>query len=415
VAIAALIVSVLGLLVGLRNLSYDDTDRVQYRAEALASDGNWAAALEVWRPLNASTRASGRSYLGEGKACLGLGRAAQAEQALLKAIAARPNEPEACLLLLEIYRVEDRPLDAFALGWQALEQVPLEARPELLRELTLTALADLPDELARTTLERWLKADPDDVDARVAYLRRVGTEPRAGDPDRESRLAELTALLQKHTEHLGVREALVTVLADSGEPEQGRQLLESWPVDRQDGRFWRLKGRWALEHDRQPAQAVAAFQSALADFPQDWRTHYRLARAFQNSGRLDEARREATAVSRIRELLDPQVLAPRLDAAFAHLDEPGAFKTLSDLCARAGLARLSEAWRSVGFQLAEESSSAQRLGRFSPGLAPGRLAVLRREVAATRGLSADNILCEKETLAAAWRIRTSPRSLERRT
>ena len=103
-----------------------------------------------------------------------------------------------------------------------LDDVLPEARPQLLRELTLAALTDLPDDLARSTLKRWIDADPGDVDARVAFLRRIGAEPRADDPDRESRLVQLRDLLASHPEHVDAREALVTALADAGEPERGR-------------------------------------------------------------------------------------------------------------------------------------------------------------------------------------------------
>ena len=44
------------------------------------------------------------------------------------------------------------------------------AQRELLRELTLGLLADLPDEQIRTTLRRWVDADSDDVDAQIALL-----------------------------------------------------------------------------------------------------------------------------------------------------------------------------------------------------------------------------------------------------
>jgi hypothetical protein len=197
-------------------------------------------------------------------------------------------------------------------------------------------------------LRRWIDADPGDVDARVALLRRIGAEPRADDPERESRLVQLRDLLASHPGHIDAREALVAALADAGEPEAGRKLLESWPLEQRDGRFWRSRGRWNLEYDHQPEQAVAALQAALADFPQDWRIHSRLARALQAVNRPEEARREAETVGRIRELLDPLTLGPKLDAAFSHLDEPAASGTLAKLCARAGLTRLADAWLSAG-------------------------------------------------------------------
>ena len=329
----------------IRFLGLEDGDRLRVRAEASSRAGDWSKALGLWRRINAGSGATGATYLGEGRACLAQGLAAQAERALRRAATATPGEPEVWLLLLEILRVEDRPLDAFRLGWEALDALSPENRIELLRELTLAALTDLPDNLARETLSRWIEADPGDIDARVAYLRRIGFEPRSDDPDRAARLAELSKLLASHPGHVGVREALVTALADAGEPERGRTLLESWPADQRDGRYWRLRGRWNLEHDHQPDQAARALRAALVDFPQDWRTHYRLARALQIEKRTVEAQQEAEAVGRIRELLDPLTLGPRLDASFVHLDDPAALGTLAELCDRAGLTRLAQAWR----------------------------------------------------------------------
>ena len=305
--------------------------RLQGRAEAAAQANDWTSALELWRKINATEGATSTTYLGEGRACLALGRAAQAERALRKAAAAAPSRSEAWLLLLKVLRVEDRLVDAFTLGWNALDHVWPEARPRLLRELTMAALTDLPDDLARSTLRRWIDADPGDVDARVALLRRIGAEPRADDPARESRLSQLRDLLASNPEHIDAREALVTALADAGEPDAGRKLLETWPIERRDGRFWRLQGRWDLEHNHRPDQAVTALEAALADFPQDWRIHYRLARALQIVNRPEEARREAETVGRIRELLDPLTLGPQLDLAFSGLDEPAAFQTLANL------------------------------------------------------------------------------------
>lgn len=296
-------------------------------------------------------RATSTTYLGEGRACLALGRAAQAERALRKAAAAAPSESEAWLLLRWCYGWKTGRSTRSLWGWKALDHVLPGARPQLLRELTLAALTDLPDDLARSTLRRWIDADPGDVDARVALLRRIGAEPRADDPEHESRLVQLRDLLASHPEHVDAREALVTALADAGEPEHGRKLLKTWPLEQRDGRFWRLRGRWDLEHDHRPDQAVTALGAALADFPQDWRIHYRLARALQIVNRPEEARREAETVGRIRELLDPLTLGPKLDAAFSHLGEPAAFQTLASAPGRDGPGSLASGARPECLQL----------------------------------------------------------------
>jgi thioredoxin-like negative regulator of GroEL len=160
-----------------------------------------------------------------------------------------------------------------------------------------------------------------------------------------ARLTELETLLANHPEHIAAREALITALADAGRPEQGRTLLNDWPQVARDARYWRLCGRWNLDYDHQPAQAALTFQRALVELPQDWRSWYRLARALHIIGRIHESREAAETVSRLREVLNPSSLKPRLDTAFNHLDDPAALYELDNLCTQAGLSRLSRAWR----------------------------------------------------------------------
>ncbi len=325
-------------------LAADSPARLRSQAEAAARAGDWIAALKYWRAVNASATARSSAHLGEARACLALGQAARAELSLHRAIRADPSGPEPWRLLLEILLVEDRTLEAQRLGWEAYDQVGPEARRELLRELTLGLLADLPDEQVRTTLRRWVDADGDDINAQIALWQRIAAQPRAADPDRLSLLTALEALLTKHTDHMGARAALVTALADAGEPDRGRAILNSWPESTRDARYWRLRGRWDLEYDHRPEQAVAALRTALADFPQDWRSWFRLARALHILGRDDESQQAAEAVGRIREILDPLVLGPRLHAAFDHLDDPAALHDLAALCNRAGLTHLADTW-----------------------------------------------------------------------
>src|SRR5438270_680973 len=81
------------------------------------------------------------------------------------------------------------------------------ARAGVLRDLTLALVADLPDDLARTTLARWASAPGgSDRDARVSLLRRTAAMPRAGDPDRAERVAELSSLLAADPGHPAARE-----------------------------------------------------------------------------------------------------------------------------------------------------------------------------------------------------------------
>jgi predicted Zn-dependent protease len=330
------------------------------KAEEAARTGNWRAAQGYWREINSTSSATSASHLGEARSCLALGQAAQAERSLRRAIVADPSEPDGWRLLLQIFQVEDRTIDALRLGWQAHHQVSPQARRELLWQLTLTILTDLlPDEKIRTTLQRWVEADGNDVNAATALLQRIAAQPRAGDPDRPSLLARLKDLVAKYPNHPGVREALVTVLADSGQPDQGRLVLDAWPNLQRDARYWRLYGRWELDYEHRPQQAVEAFQTALKELPQDWRSWYRLARALHSLHRQNESHQATETVRRIREVIDPLVLGPRLNVAFDHLDDPHALADLAALCNQVGLTQLTSAWLTEAQHVNETSGDSQ--------------------------------------------------------
>lgn len=280
----------------------------------------------------------------EAREALAAGQAARAERALIRQTELDPSDPEPWLLRLEMLRVEDRQTEAQSVGWEAYQAVRGPAQRQVLRAMTLALLADTPEEIARATLARWVEADRQDLDARVAQLQRMATSPRAGDPDRASRVAALSELVAAHPDHLAAREALILSLADSGDPDRGRAALDAWPPARRDARYHRLKGRWELEYDRRYPDAVASFTLALSDLPHDWRTHARLARALRNANRDADARRAAETVETLREALDPVVLGNRLDADLSSLDQPRSRLDLSDLCRRVGLSRLADAW-----------------------------------------------------------------------
>ena len=177
--------------------------RLISQAEAASREGNWESALRFWRSVNATSAARGSTYLEEARACLALSQAAQAERSLRQAIAADPSSLEPWRLLLEILHVEDRIVEVQRLGWEGYDQLRIGERPILLRELTLALLADLPDELVRATLHRWVAADDTDIDARVAMLQRIATQPRAADPERSTLLAAMEAILNDHPAHVG--------------------------------------------------------------------------------------------------------------------------------------------------------------------------------------------------------------------
>jgi tetratricopeptide (TPR) repeat protein len=323
----------------------DTPAALRMRADAEAQVGHWDRALALWRRVNHTPSANAASYRAEARACLALGRAGQAEAALIRASTLDPGSPEPWLTRLEIARMEDRPLDAIAITEAATTVVPSSARRLFAQALTLALLAETPEELARETLRRWLTSDPGDLDALAALDRRRSFNPDPDDPPIGERIGRLEQILGEHPEHTGVREALVLALAEQGDSDRGRAVLDNWPAPLRDARYERLAGRWALDYDKAPDQAVDHFRKALRDLPFDWKTHYRLARALQAAGQTEAARREAVEVSRLRERLDPVRLGRQLDKSMHHLDEPASRRSLAELCDAVGLERLASVWR----------------------------------------------------------------------
>ncbi len=337
--------AMVALAIGWAARARDRPRRLLDRAEAATRSGDLRAARLAWSEVNRADGATARTCLAEARVDLEADRGRDAGLALERASGLDPRDAEAWRGRLDRLRLLDRPVEALALGLEALGSVGPTDRRSILAATTLAAFSDLPEADARARLRRWIAADPADADARVALLARVAANPEAGDPDRAARIAELAAILDREPGHVAAREALVNALGDAGEPDRGRRALEAWPVAARDARFDRLRARWDLDYDGRAARAEAGYRRALAAFPHDWRSHYGLARALRTLGRGPEAAPEALAVARLRERLDPATLGPRLAADLAGPVTARAALDLAGLCESTGLARLAEAWR----------------------------------------------------------------------
>jgi hypothetical protein len=323
---------------------HDRPRRLLEAAESATVARDWPRASSLWHQFNQTPRASGRTLLAEARAELAIHRAAEANKAVAKALALEPGLAEGWRIKLDLLRVLDRPIEAMRLVFEAEKSVDAAEFRPILASATLAALAELPDDEARQRLDRWIQADANDLDARAALLARITANSHPGDPDRAGRIADLTSILEREPGHVAAREALLVALADAGEPERGRLVLEAWPSESRDARYFRLRGRWDLDYDRKPDLAAEAYARALEELPHDWKSHYGLARALRALGRENEANREAGAVARIRERLAPATLAPRLTGDLAKLDDPRSCLDLAALCEGVGLTRLAQSW-----------------------------------------------------------------------
>jgi thioredoxin-like negative regulator of GroEL len=285
------------------------------------------------------------SPLVEAQRALAEGRAGRAERALVRASLADPTDPMPWRLRLELLRLEDRRHEAAVVGREALDSVRGPGWREVLKALTLALLADVPEDTARAALQKFVTADPDDTQARVALLRLLAQASRPGDPGPAERAATLEDLVKRAPEDIGAREAWVEALLDIGEPARASGVLEQWPSAARDERYDRLAGRLALEHDRDPARAISSLERAVKGRPQDWGTRSLLARARRAAGDEEGARREAEAVARLREVLGPRALGKRLEADLMNLDDEDSRRDMADLCERVGLVDLALSWR----------------------------------------------------------------------
>ncbi|WP_169973053.1 tetratricopeptide repeat protein [Tautonia rosea] len=243
----------------------------------------------------------------------------------------------------------------------------------MLKALTLALLATVPEDQATTSLQRRIEAEPNDLDARVALLRRsLAVSPSPVDQPRIGRnpegadtaLQELTTLLAQFPDHPGVREAMIDASLDSGQMDQARSLLRSWPeVLKDDPRRLRLQARLDLDVEGRPDRAAEALTLLLSSTPHDWHLRARLSRALEMQGASEEARRQAQIVDQLRERLEPDRLGRRLATSLQALDDPKSLDDLANLCASVGLSKLASAWR----READSLRAAQALRDGLPG------------------------------------------------
>lgn len=340
-----------------------DSSRLERQARQAADARDWDRAADLLARRNARDDAPAESLLAEARAQLARNHAREAELALRRATAADPRLAEAWLLILEILRLEDRQPEALRIGREAEAAVDHADRLRIRRALTLALLADAPDHIALPTLRSWAEADPDDLDSHLALIaRQAQTGPRGAGPvaaRAAARVVSLEDLLARNPRHIGVRAAVISALAEAGQIDRGRELLDSWLSEDRDLRYDRLRGRWDLEYDHRPAEAVASFERVLAGLPHDWKTRTRLARALHAVGRDADARAQADIVARHGEIVRPDRLGARLSHDLERQDDPTALDDLARLCDSLGLSDLATSWR-------EEAATA-RLARATLG------------------------------------------------
>ena len=349
-AVGAGLAVLIALGVGVWTWTRDRPERFLNEARVATDARDWPRAYAAWHGWNATGAGTAATWLLEAQLAADLGQSRAAAHLAARVNQVDPTRLGAWTIQLNRLRVLDHPAEALRVGLAALEQIRTpEDRRRILQATVLATLAEVPDAEARAELDRWIAADPSDLDARAARMSRIAANPHPDDPDRATRIDRLQAILDRHPDATATRAALIVALADSGAVDRGRSLLTTWPAADRDDRFDRLQARWDLEYDHQPSRAATGFRRALVATPHDWRPHYGLARALRILGQTVAAETEALAVARLRERLDPIPLGARLTADFARIDDgstpetTAALADLAALCRSVGLTDLAHA------------------------------------------------------------------------
>lgn len=214
----------------------------------------------------------------------------------------------------------------------------------LLSVATFGILTAMNAEDSRERLLKWAKAEPDSPLAEAWSLARRMDDSDENGPIGAASLEDVAALSRKWPKDPDVRRVFVESLFLQGDYEGVKRAMDQWPAEARDTVAWaRLEGRRSLEVENDPERAIPHFLRVLERVPQDWRTHYRLARSLAGAGRHEEARAQARRTVEIRELLDPTSLEKILNETFRKGKPPSPTK-LIELLRRIGQTELAQAW-----------------------------------------------------------------------
>lgn len=318
-----------------------DADRLlrATAAHALKREDEAADALAAMRP---------DGPLGASRALL-LGQVEQArhrarpmEQALRKALKLDPGLSAARRLLVYLYGLQERRPELMAQFAALAERGPVTVDLALHWGLSHGAIGD-PAE-ARADLEKFVRADPDDLRSRLALAE---VERRLGRFDEMERT--LASIPDSDPRALAIR---AQAAFDRGENEAGMALLARGPED--DPVLALLRGRRALAR-RDGAEAVRHLKRANAADPGNQETLFVLAQALRLAGATEEAERvgrEAAAHQALRSLL----------VDFSNSTSPRAesFRKIASACEAVGRADEAIAWYRLAVTVDPLDTQAQK-------------------------------------------------------
>ena len=275
-------------------------------AGALAGQDQHDAAIEAYRAIPDRSFWAVEARFREGLLELRpFGRAAKAEELWKKCLdldeagdanTISPMGQAATVELLTIYLFQHRKADARELIWRWHRRASPENRGRAV--IALLALefgpAPAPADLLKN-LEACVAADPNDQYSRRALARAY---VELGDKE-EAGLKLLEDLVRAHPENLGHWAAYLSGLAERGDVEAMRSVVEKLPPEADgDLECWQLRGMMH-EMSQQWTEAAACFTKALGFEPSRRELHSHLGYVLRRGDDLEQAAKYERSASEL--------------------------------------------------------------------------------------------------------------------
>lgn len=339
-------------------------------AEALAKDEGVPLAERVGEAVRRLRRVpdgdarAADARKAEARVLLFLARDAfAAEEALEQALELAPDDVEANYLGWRILDLTRRNEEAEPNFRKVLAGTPPAERGTVLRDWYLSQFYPVTSTMELDGLMGFRLTPADDATA-VESNRLLGF--RASDPDSAAANAAmarwfqakgdlrfaldlLDGALAARPEEAGADPVflgtLVDVLIDLGEMDRAGEVFAGWPEGDRSRGYWLAKGRVEQEARDEPAEAAAAYETALASWPGpiDWRTMHRAATCQSRSGNGERAAELRARAGELEGMMDEKTHAG-LRKALVRLDNRESLRQLVDFYREIERPVEAEAW-----------------------------------------------------------------------
>jgi hypothetical protein len=281
---------------------------------------------------------------------LRLERAAQGERALWQVRSPPEAAAKAAGLLLALFRDEERKEDAREYVWEIYDRLDDADRPQLLARWFLIQFAEHPGREAAARLMRFAANDPKDWDANVAVTALTRNESPRTACDR----LEAYGIPPVHR---NARALLCDLRLELGEKSAAVLLLDEWPEDRRDARYWRLRALASADDAQTVAASIDALKTYLNIEPADWKMRNVLEAGLRRLGRTQEALDAQKENDRITKTVAYSEVQFIISNVIGRLQEPANRSRMALFYESLGMRREAQAWQRAAGSFADAAKS----------------------------------------------------------